>query len=85
MSRAMPGGRCGECRHYAAAPDDLERGIPGLVVMGSGYSAVRACDGLCRRHDRYLSANHGCAEHAPLPGGLAPRAAARAGDAVRSR
>ncbi len=51
---------CGQCRHFDNAPKTLEVLIPGLRVMGSGYSAVRGNDGLCAHHDRYLSADYTC-------------------------
>ncbi len=62
---AGPALGCGRCRHFHSAPDRLEEQIPGLVVMGSGYSAVRAGDGLCAVHERYLSAAHYCAGFEP--------------------
>ena len=31
--------------------------------MGSGYAAVRANDGLCDRHSRYLAANSICNQY----------------------
>jgi hypothetical protein len=54
------GPACGRCKHFTTAPRDLERDMPGLAAMGSGYSAVRAGDGLCRLHDRYLCRTHFC-------------------------
>ena len=51
---------CSRCRHFANASEELERAFPGLVTMGSGYSSVRADDGLCRVHDRYVTASHHC-------------------------
>ncbi len=56
--------RCADCGHFFNAPQSLEAQIPGLKVMGSGYSAVRAEDGLCALHERYLSADHRCARFA---------------------
>ncbi|MGB6452621.1 MAG: hypothetical protein WBE92_17870 [Steroidobacteraceae bacterium] len=57
--------RCADCRHFDNAPESLERAIPGLKVMGSGYGAVRAEDGLCEVHGRYLSADYRCADFDP--------------------
>lgn len=51
---------CSRCRHFDNRPAHLERAIPGLRVMGSGYSAVKAQDGLCTHHDRYLSDRYVC-------------------------
>ena len=51
---------CGQCQHFDNAPQTLEAMLPGLRVMGSGYSSVRVNDGLCTHHDRYLSADYVC-------------------------
>lgn len=55
---------CGRCRHFSAAPEDIEREIAGLVVMGSGYSSVRDEDGICRLRDRYLTRTNHCGSYA---------------------
>jgi hypothetical protein len=52
--------RCADCLHFDGAAGTLEAEIPGLAVMGSGYASVRADDGLCRLHDRYLSGRSRC-------------------------
>jgi hypothetical protein len=52
--------RCSRCRHFDDAPATLEREIAGLTVMGSAYASVRAGDGLCRWHQRYLSSGSRC-------------------------
>lgn len=64
-----PVAACGACRHFSAAPGEVEASITGLTSMGSGYSAVRASDGVCKRHDRYLSAAHFCGDFAPRTAG----------------
>ena len=51
---------CGQCQYFDNAPKTLEAMLPGLRVMGSGYSSVRVNDGLCAHHDRYLSADYVC-------------------------
>lgn len=58
--------RCGQCRHFDNAPKTLELTLPGLRVMGSGYSSVRVNDGLCAHHDRYLSADYVCDSFAKI-------------------
>jgi hypothetical protein len=55
---------CAACRHFDNAPESLEAAIPGLRVMGSGYSSVRNADGLCAMHQRYLSAASYCEQYA---------------------
>ena len=54
------GRRCADCVHFDGAAGTLEREIPGLAVMSSGYASVRADDGVCRLHDRYLSGRSRC-------------------------
>jgi hypothetical protein len=57
----MPG-RCGYCAHFRDDPGYLEAAIAGLSSLGSANASARADDGLCLRHDRYLSARAGCAD-----------------------
>jgi hypothetical protein len=40
----------------------LERALPGLATLSSGYASVRSDDGLCARHDRYVGARAACAD-----------------------
>lgn len=56
---------CASCAHFRADPFTIERFVPGLRSFGSGFAAVRADDGLCLRHGRYLAASSSCADHAP--------------------
>jgi len=51
---------CGRCRHFLKIPAALEAALPGLRALSSAYAAVRADDGLCRLHDRYLAATFSC-------------------------
>lgn len=57
--------RCANCAHFDNTPTTLERAIPGLLSLGSGFAAVRDQDGLCSHHDRYLPARSRCAEYTP--------------------
>jgi hypothetical protein len=59
------GGRCGSCGHFRNDAGYLEAAIPGLSSLSSGAASVRADDGLCLRHDRYLSARASCAQFSP--------------------
>ena len=62
-------GRCASCAHFRNDPAFLERTLPGLAVLSSGYASVVAEDGVCLRHDRYLSARASCSEwRAPATG-----------------
>ncbi len=42
---------CRQCRHFTDHPEELERLVPGLRILSSAYSAVRADNGICGRHD----------------------------------
>jgi hypothetical protein len=53
---------CRSCVHFCNDPAFLERAMPGLTSFSSAHASVRGDDGLCRRHDRYLSANYCCAD-----------------------
>ena len=57
--------RCGNCGYFRNDRAYLEAAMPGLTSMSSGDASVRADDGLCLRHDRYLSARASCADFTP--------------------
>lgn len=64
---SMPSaGACASCRFFRSDPRLIEAAIPGLTTMSSGYAAVRADDGFCDRHDRYLRASSSCGAYEPL-------------------
>jgi hypothetical protein len=65
---------CGKCVHFRNDPAILEAAYPGLTAMGSGFSSVRAQDGLCSRHDLYLSFWDSCPGFSPVAGRLHPSA-----------
>lgn len=70
MSRPIPQAspqalrQCRTCRHFRNDASFLEAALPGLASLSSGYGSVRADDGLCLLHDRYLGARSSCADHA---------------------
>jgi len=65
---------CGSCRHFENSAAYLEAAIPGLASLSSGAASVRADDGLCLLHDRYLGARASCADFAaPQSANQAPR------------
>jgi hypothetical protein len=37
-----------------------------MTSLSSGYGSVRSDDGVCLRHDRYLSARSCCADFLPV-------------------
>jgi hypothetical protein len=55
--------QCRGCRHFRNDPAYLEKAFPGLTSLSSGYGAVRADDGVCLLHDRYLRATYSCADY----------------------
>lgn len=54
--------QCQDCQHFCNEPAYLEQAIAGLSSLSSAYASVRAQDGLCQRHQRYLSANSTCVD-----------------------
>ncbi len=56
----MAAANCAKCRHFENSPPALEAALPGLNVLSSAYAAVRASDGLCALHDRYVAATSVC-------------------------
>jgi len=56
---------CQSCAHFRDDPDYLEAALPGLASLSSARAAVRASDGLCLCHDRFVSAHSACADFAP--------------------
>jgi hypothetical protein len=68
MSRAaLPSLRssatCSSCVHFNDDPRHIESAFPGLAILSSAHAAVRSADGLCRLHDRSVSAGSGCARY----------------------
>jgi hypothetical protein len=55
---------CRNCVHFRNDGRYLERVFQGLNTMSSGDASVRAEDGVCLRHDRYLSARASCGDFA---------------------
>jgi hypothetical protein len=66
MSDQQPAVRrqCGACRHFRNDADYLETAFAGLSSLSSAYGSVRADDGICLRHQRYLSARSSCSDFA---------------------
>ncbi len=58
----MKRGTCRACIHFRNDPAYLESVFQGLNVMSSAWASVVAEDGICLRHDRYLSADSSCAD-----------------------
>ena len=54
---------CANCRHFRHTALELEAGCPVLRSLSSAFASVRAADGLCSRHDRYVAASSVCAAY----------------------
>ena len=54
---------CASCRYFEDSVAAIETALPGLTALGSAYAAVRATDGVCLYHSRYLASSSHCAEH----------------------
>ena len=65
MKRDAMIGRCRACMQFRNSPAFLESLFPGMSAMSSAWGSTRADDGLCLKHDRYLSADSGCADFTP--------------------
>ncbi len=52
---------CRACRHFRNDPAYLEAAFKGLGALSSAWGSVRGDDGICVRHDRYLSPDASCA------------------------
>jgi hypothetical protein len=63
MTIESPQGRCADCKYFRNEPEFLEQVFRGLGSLSSARGSVRADDGICLRHDRYLSARSSCPEH----------------------
>jgi hypothetical protein len=59
-------GRCGTCANFRNDSAYLEKVMPGLTSMSSAHASVRADDGVCILHDRYLSARASCSAFIPI-------------------
>ncbi len=55
-----PAAECRTCRYFLSIPVAIEAAVPGLASLSSGYASVRADDGLCALHDRYVAARSVC-------------------------
>jgi hypothetical protein len=60
MKPVEPPRTCFGCRHFHHAPLELEAAFPGLSSLSSAYAAVRADDGVCAVHARYVTSASTC-------------------------
>ncbi len=57
---------CWECRYFTVDAGELERLVPGLRILSSAYSAVRADNGICGRRDIVQRPIPACADFDPV-------------------
>jgi hypothetical protein len=62
---APRGETCFACIHFRNDAATLTAALPGLSVFSSFHASVRADDGLCLRHDRFINGGRRCAQFAP--------------------
>jgi len=65
MSDKEPPRQCRACQHFRNDAKYLETVFKGLTSLSSSYGSVRSDDGICLRHDRYLSARSSCSDFLP--------------------
>ena len=65
---------CSACVHFRNDEKFLEAAFGGLTSLSSAYGSVRADDGICLRHDRYLGARSRCGDFSPRSDALTPAA-----------
>jgi len=59
---------CLNCAHFERDARAIEAAFPGLRALSSGFASVRADDGLCARHDRYVAGTARCAQFLAVAG-----------------
>ncbi len=57
--------RYAACVHFRDDADFIEQALPGLGALSSARGSVRVDDGICQRHDQFVSARGGCGEFTP--------------------
>jgi len=58
---------CARCRSFVVEAAALERAVPGLNILSSGYGSVRAHTGLCEWHGTFVTPAQRCAQFEPAP------------------
>lgn len=56
---------CARCRYFSNDVATLEKALPGIYSLSSPRGSTRGDDGICLKHDRYLSSHATCAAFAP--------------------
>ena len=53
---------CAWCREFVDDPDVIERELPALLILSSGYGDSRGDQGVCAVHQRWVTPALSCAE-----------------------
>jgi hypothetical protein len=80
MTHSTATGRCASCVHFRNDPAFLETAFKGLTSLSSGYGSTRGDDGICLKHDRYLSARASCGQYSAIACSAIAVAPGNAGD-----
>ncbi|MGD8441480.1 MAG: hypothetical protein PVG53_13190 [Holophagae bacterium] len=64
----VPAPSCRDCIHFEDDPAEIERRLPGIVILGSAWGSTRGDAGLCGALDRF---------HDPIPAADCPLFEAR--------
>jgi hypothetical protein len=62
MTESRGDATCRNCWHFRNDPEFLEATFKGMSAMSSAWASVRAEDGICLKHERYLSPDAFCAD-----------------------
>jgi hypothetical protein len=57
--------QCRACAHFRNDAKYLEIAFKGLTSLSSAYGSARSDDGICLRHDRFISARSSCTDFLP--------------------
>jgi len=60
MSASAIQNRCINCSYFRNSPAYLEQVFKGMNTVSSEHASVRMDDGICLKHDEYLSATDWC-------------------------
>ena len=60
MNAGLPRPCCGTCVHFRNDAAYLEAALGGLTSLSSAHASVRGDDGICSRHERYLTPDSWC-------------------------
>jgi hypothetical protein len=57
---ALPDRKCGTCSQFIDDAQELERRLPGILILSSAHGDARGDQGLCCIHERMLTPGLTC-------------------------